>query len=161
VFKDPRDPLNPETGVSREGIELRHQLDAFVLAFDSNLAPIVGQQVTLTRFNADSARPRIRLLISRAMANECDLIVRGTLRDRDAGFVWRDGSFIPDSSSARPLSEAALQALVGRATPSLTYTCVPPGSGPRLGVDRDSDGYADGDELERQCDPTDPTSTPY
>ena len=30
-------------------IQLRRQLEAFMLAFDSNLAPIVGQQATLTR----------------------------------------------------------------------------------------------------------------
>jgi hypothetical protein len=95
------------------------------------------------------------------MANECDLIVRGIIRGRDTGFVLRDGSFVPDSSFAARLTEAALRAQVGRATPALTFTCVPPGSGPRLGADRDSDGYADGDELERHSDPTDPASTPY
>jgi hypothetical protein len=29
---------------------------------------------------------------------------------------------------------------------TLTFTCVPPGSGYRIGIDRDADGIADGDE---------------
>jgi hypothetical protein len=28
----------------------------------------------------------------------------------------------------------------------LTYTCTPPGSGQRIGIDRDLDGVLDGDE---------------
>jgi len=28
----------------------------------------------------------------------------------------------------------------------LTYTCVPPGAGRRIGIDRDLDGVLDGDE---------------
>jgi len=42
----------------------------------------------------------------------------------------------------------------------LTYTCVPPGSGVRIGLDRDEDGFLDGDELVAGSDPADPASTP-
>lgn len=56
---------------------MRRQLEAFVLAFDTNLAPIVGQQITLTPTNAAVAVPRINLLIARAEARECELIVKG------------------------------------------------------------------------------------
>ncbi|WP_437765631.1 hypothetical protein WME77_00730 [Sorangium sp. So ce764] len=45
-------------------------LEAFVLAFDSDLAPIVGQQATLTRNNAAAVGPRVDLLMSRAGAGE-------------------------------------------------------------------------------------------
>lgn len=38
------------------------------------------------------------------------------------------------------------------------YTCVPPGSGQRFGVDRD--GFWDGDERDAHADPADPDSTP-
>ena len=65
----------------------RRQVEAFVMAMDSNLAPIVGQQITLDNTNASVAGPRISLLIARANAaypvlgypgaRECDLIVRG------------------------------------------------------------------------------------
>jgi hypothetical protein len=37
---------------------------------------------------------------------------------------------------------------------------VPPGSGRRIGIDRDLDGALDGDERAAGSDPADPTSTP-
>jgi hypothetical protein len=40
----------------------------------------------------------------------------------------------------------------------VTFTCVPPGSGERIGVDRDGDGAWDGDERDAHTDPADPTS---
>jgi len=40
----------------------------------------------------------------------------------------------------------------------VTYTCVPSGSGERIGVDRD--GSWDGDERDAHSDPADPASTP-
>jgi hypothetical protein len=42
----------------------------------------------------------------------------------------------------------------------VTYTCVPPGSGQRIGVDRDGDGFWDGDERAAHADPADPADTP-
>jgi hypothetical protein len=40
----------------------------------------------------------------------------------------------------------------------VTYTCTPPGSGERLGIDRDGDGALDGDEEDAGTDPADPNS---
>jgi hypothetical protein len=135
-------------------------LASYVLAFDSNLLPIVGQQATLTTANAAAAAPRITLLEAQAAAGACDLVVRAQLAGRDAGFVLRDGSFVPDSLSRPPLSDAALRGLVGTEANALTFTCVPPGSGWRIGIDRDGDGYADGDEIAAGSDPADPRSVP-
>ena len=42
----------------------------------------------------------------------------------------------------------------------VTYTCTPPGSGMRMGIDRDGDGHRDGDEAEAGSNPADPASTP-
>src|SRR5262249_24566131 len=42
----------------------------------------------------------------------------------------------------------------------LTFTCVPPGSGIRIGVDRDLDGVFDSREIDCQTDPADPQSFP-
>ena len=42
----------------------------------------------------------------------------------------------------------------------LTITGVPPGSGQRMGLDRDRDGYPDADELAAATDPGDPASHP-
>src|SRR2546422_5206515 len=34
----------------------------------------------------------------------------------------------------------------------LTYTCVPPGSGVRIGIDRDEDGFPDRTEIEQRSE---------
>ena len=41
----------------------RRDVEQYLLAFDSDLAPIVGQQVTLTSSNGGVAGPRIDLLL--------------------------------------------------------------------------------------------------
>src|SRR4029450_1802710 len=53
-----------------------------------------------------------------------------------------------------------LRAIATTAGNTVTYTCVPPGSGMRAGVDRDEDGFLDRDELDAGRDPADPTSFP-
>jgi len=144
------------------GILLRRQVESFVLAFDTNMFPIVGQQITLTRANGAVAGPRIDLLIARADAGECDLVVKGQVLEREIGFLYIGaGKFTSDRKAVPPISDALLRRLP--ALPSgreLTYTCVPPGSGTRIGIDRDGDGYLDGDEVDAGSDPADPASTP-
>ncbi len=67
------------------------QLEQFLLAFDTNLAPIVGEQVTLTASNAAVASPRIDLLIARADLGECDLTVKGVVAGQARGW-YRTGA---------------------------------------------------------------------
>lgn len=160
LFADPANPTDPSKGLSPEGLALRRALASFLFAFDSNMRPIVGQQITLTEANAKTAAPRVALFEAQAATGACDLVVRGRVRGRDSGFVLFNGSYLADSTTKAPLSGAALHALVGKATDALTFTCVPPGSGVRIGIDRDGDGYADGDERAAGSDPADPRSTP-
>jgi hypothetical protein len=42
----------------------------------------------------------------------------------------------------------------------ITYTCVPVGSGRRIGIDRDEDGVLDGDEADAGSDPANPHDPP-
>jgi DNA-binding beta-propeller fold protein YncE len=160
VFNDANNPFNSASGISAAGVALRQELASFVLAYDSNMFPIVGQQVTLTARNASATSARIALLEARANAGDCDLVVRGQVAGRDHGFVLSNGSFVQDRSHLPALSDAALRALVHSLAPSLTFTCVPPGNGFRIGIDRDGDGFADGDELAAGSDPADPRSVP-
>jgi hypothetical protein len=140
---------------------LRRQIESFLLAFDSNMFPIVGQQVTLTDDNAAVTGPRIDLLIARADAGDCDLVVKGCVWGREAGFLYIGaGWFKVDEASILPLSDAVLRELASHPGQELTYTCVPPGSGERIGLDRNGDGYMDGDEAAVGSDPADPASTP-
>src|SRR5437667_381095 len=137
----------------------RAQLEQFVLAFDSNLAPIVGQQITLTSSNAATVGGRINLLIARAAASECAVVVKGNLGGQQRGWVRQaSGTFRSDRVTEPLLSDASLRAQAAVAGQERTYTCVPPGSGQRVGVDRDEDGVCDRDELDRGRDPAGPPS---
>jgi len=121
----------------------RNDVADFMHAIDSDLAPIVGQQATLTASNAASAGARIDLMIARAKTafvskelggnvTECDLVAqvveggakRGYLYDVNAAaFVAADGTRRADS---------ALRALASTPGQEVTYTCTPPGSGARI-----------------------------
>ncbi|MBX3028294.1 beta-propeller fold lactonase family protein [bacterium] len=138
----------------------RRQVEQFLFAFDSDLAPIVGQQVTLTSTNGAAVSPRINLLIARAAAGECDLVVKGVAYGEPRGWVrLANGSFQSDRLN-ETLSDGALRAVTIIDGQELTYTAVPKGDGPRIGVDRDGDGYYDHDELDAGSDPDNAASTP-
>jgi hypothetical protein len=124
----------------------RRQMESFILAFDSNLAPIVGQQVTLTLASGAGEADRIDLLEARAAAGECDLVVHGFLGVRSSGFLYEPstGKFVPDTRHGVKLTDHALRAL--REIGPLTFTAVPPGSGRRIALDRDLDGVLNGDD---------------
>lgn len=123
----------------------RRELEQFMFAFDSNLAPVVGQQWTLHSGNAALIGPQIDLLTLRAAQGECDLVVKGVVGDLERG-AWRiaDGAnvgmFQSDKASEPLLAEAEIRGAGLLAGNVLTYTCVPPGSGERMGIDRDLDG---------------------
>jgi len=138
----------------------RRQLEAYVLAFPTNLAPIVGQQITLTAASSAAVMARVELLRQRADAGECDLVAKTEIFDVEAGFLYvGSGQFRTDRRALRPIDEAALRFLAHAGRP-VTYTCVPRGSGQRIGVDRDGDGAWDGDERDAHSDPGDPASKP-
>jgi hypothetical protein len=111
-----------------------------------------------------SASSRIGLLLARGgpFAAECDVVVKGNLAGEARGWRHRRATndFESDRASEAPLSDAALRALASVSGQELTYTCSPPGSGVRMGVDRDEDGFYDRDELDEGSDPADPSSTP-
>ncbi len=133
----------------------RRDVEAFALAFDTDLAPIVGQQVTLRADNGDVAGPRIDLLQTRARmpfvsrllgegVTECDVIAKARIGDRVRGFLLQiDGTYATDDGSPA-ISDASLRAYAVEPGSEITYTAVPPGSGRRLGLDRDLDGALDG-----------------
>jgi hypothetical protein len=56
------------------------------------------------------------------------------------------GLFRGNRACDPPLTDASLRQLARLQGGELTYTCAPPGSGVRLGLDRDENGILDGDE---------------
>jgi len=119
----------------------RRDLEAFLLAFDSNLAPIVGQQITLTKRNAAVAGPRIDLLMARSDAHECDLVAKNRL----GGFLYvGNGKFRISRHRVPTIPDALLRTASRLPDGEITYTCTPPGSGVRIGFDRDDDDMLGG-----------------
>jgi hypothetical protein len=161
-FTDPNNPLTPDPTLaiplSQQGLAERRGLSSYILAFDTNLFPVVGQQTTLSENNGSAVASRIALFESQAAAGNTDLVARVSLGGIDAGFVWTSGGWQSAFASLPRLTDAQLQDLA--AFGPVTYTCVPPGEGYRLGIDRDGDGYADGDERFAHTNPADPNSYP-
>ena len=124
---------------------------AFLYAFPTESAAIMGQQVTVRHTNKTQADERVSLLIERADVTtpipECDLVVSGTIGGANRGWSYdRAGMFLPDSGSSPALTRSELETLITDPTDSLTFTCAPWGSGTRIGIDRDLDGVLNADE---------------
>jgi len=164
-------PFGPFTFLDqagRSGPEKVRELEAFLFAFDTGLAPAVGQQVTLAAADLVAAPPRAldryTLLRGRADAGVVDLVVHGRIDDEARGYFYVGAgaggarSFQSDRRGA-VVTEADLVAAL-EAGARLTVTAVPPSSGERIGIDRDSDGHLDGDERDAGSDPADPSSVP-
>jgi DNA-binding beta-propeller fold protein YncE len=144
-----------------ESFQTRQQQEEvvdFLFAIDSNFQPIVGQQVTLTQNNAANVGARIDLLHARADANACELVAKTRLGALELGLVYEGGMYTPSFSALPSLTEAQVRALAN--SKPVTFTCAPPGSGVRIGIDRDADGYRDGDEVLAGSNPADPLDVP-
>lgn len=127
------------------------EIRAFLFAFPSEQAPIVGQQITLSKDNLSQVSSRIDLLVERALATspipECDLIVKGVINGASRGYLMNEQSlFVSDIANEAPLSFTQLKNLANTDGQNLTFTCAPWGSGTRMGIDRDRDNILDGDE---------------
>jgi YVTN family beta-propeller protein len=149
VQRGPSDPAGANPfGIPPDasGVAIRRELEQFVLAFDSNLAPIVGQQVTLRQDNAAVAGARLDLLEARAAAGECDVVAR---LGAAAGWLYNpaSGTWTANRHGVPAAADALLRALASfdRDAFAVTFTAVPPGNGVRVALDRDMDGRYDSD----------------
>ena len=61
-------------------------------------------------------------------------------------FYVGGNQFVSSKQSFGPLSRPMLVLVAQLLHSELTFTSVPPGSGERIGIDRDEDGIRDGDE---------------
>jgi sugar lactone lactonase YvrE len=136
-------------------------LEEFSHVFPTDVAPIVGQQITIGpgNFSDTDTNDRIDLLIARCntaftsltlggSVTECDLVAKTVEGGVPKGYErLANGTFLPDDNGAA-ISEVTLRnkANPGGDAQSITYTAAPPGSGTRMGVDRDEDLLLDGVE---------------
>ncbi len=92
----------------------------------TNLAPIVGQQITLTASSSEAVVSRVDLLRQHADAGECDLVAKSEISGVEAGFSYvGSGLFKTDRRALPPINEAVLRFLAIRAGHPVTFTCVP------------------------------------
>jgi hypothetical protein len=140
---------------------------SFLKAWDSGLSPLVGAQWTLRTDTLSQADAVLDLYEAQARppAGHVDLIVKGfryeagTLLPRGAHYRFDPGTatwrYLFDSGGFG--SRAQLKTLAQNGA-TFTFTCVPPGTGERLGLDRDEDGSWDWLETVAGTDPADPDS---
>lgn len=136
-------PGGPTFGIPSD--DARRDLEQFMLAFDSDLAPVVGQQITLRRDNIAAARERVELLEQRAgtpftskalggTVTECDLVAKVVLGEHVKGFLFDPAAGVFKSRDRVSLSNADLVSLAATRGHEVTFTCVPPGSGARIAL---------------------------
>jgi DNA-binding beta-propeller fold protein YncE len=105
-----------------EGLRARAELESFMLAFDSNLAPMVGQQLTFTRRNVPLRE--LRPLLAAAEKGECDAALR---QRNDSFLVIEPEAGRPERTQLEDLvgGVVSLGDLLGNGAP-ITITCYPP-----------------------------------
>ncbi len=141
------------------GNDQRRDVEAFMLAFDTGLAPAVGAQVTFTSPTGGEGA-RLDTLLARADAGDCEVVAKGRAGGLPRG--WRylgSGLWESDWLAEGNQTTAQVRAVAGPGA-ELTVTGVPLGSGERMGIDRDRDGFRDADERIAGSDPGNPASTP-
>ena len=95
------DPAERHEGLSwRRVLTDKADMEDFVMAFDSNLKPIVGQQVTLTSTSPVAARARLDLLIQQVAKGNCDVVANS----EDNGYFYTGGEFLRDDGQRYSLS---------------------------------------------------------
>jgi hypothetical protein len=128
---------------------IKNNLAAFVQCFDTGTAPAVGYSRTLTSANVSSAIVSNDWALLEAQASaltNIDLIAKGTIDGLRHGLVYQPsfGTYLFDATNLAALTHSQLLAKV-QAGDTLTIMGVPPGSGVRMGIDRNSDGLLDAD----------------
>ncbi|MBI4363791.1 MAG: T9SS type A sorting domain-containing protein, partial [Candidatus Latescibacteria bacterium] len=140
----------------------RYQIEAFVLSFDTGMAPSVGRQITIdgTTKNAPETTALLDSLYQQAEIGNCDLIAHGRIGGVMSGFHYQNRRiFISDFSDEGEIPADVLRSWATTDGGEITYLGVPTGSGYRMAIDRDRDGWRDRVELAMGTSPWDPTSS--
>jgi hypothetical protein len=160
---------------------------AFLLAFSGSDLPIgmgipsgpegslsqdahaaVGRQITFTEQNRDdpSLVAMLEAFISLADAVPdftpgpmVGLVAKGVQDGFARGYTYAGSQLFQSDRAAETITATALGQSASEAG-EITFTVVPRGSETRIGIDRDSDGFFDRDEIDVGADPADPESTP-
>ena len=126
----------------------KNNIAAFMLCFDTGTAPAVGYTRTVIQSNANDAgiTSDWNLLQNQASIGNIQLIAKGIIDGRLMGLLYRPGTndYQSDRIGVGPFTQSQLRDKV-IAGGTLSVMGVAPGTGTRLGVDRNLDGILDGD----------------
>ncbi len=127
----------------------KKNIAAFVLCFDTGMAPAVGYTRTLTSATLGSTAftNDWTMLENQARSNFVDLVVKGTVDGSPRGLLFQPGSnnYLSDKTTVGVLTRAQLVAKI-QAGDVLSVMGVPVGSGRRMGIERRQNGVLDGDQ---------------
>jgi YVTN family beta-propeller protein len=125
----------------------KRNIAAFVLCFDTGVAPAVGYTRTITAANVNTASISNdwSLLENQARSNNVNLIAKGTVDGVLRGLLFQPAStnYASDKTGVGPFTRANLIAKI-QAGDVVSIMGVPPGSGRRMGIERRQDGVLDG-----------------
>jgi hypothetical protein len=138
----------PVFSAIRNNTSVKNNLGAFVQCFDTGTAPAVGYTRTASAANVNSLSLSNdwNLLESQAAISNIDLIIKGTIDGNLHGALYQPalGTYRLDSVQVPALTRTQLQTKI-LAGDTVTLMGVPPGSGVRMGIDRNQDGVLDAD----------------
>lgn len=140
-------------------MQVRRGLEQYMFEFESDLAPIVGQQLTIDSTPRTGELERLQLLEQRAATpftskilggevTECDLVASAAVEGYNRGWLYDPSSqtYQSDSVLEQGLSRSQMLQLARTGGQAVTFTCTPPGSGQRIALDRNMNAVFDGDE---------------
>lgn len=158
TLEDPGQPGQPLFTFTAAQIA---DLEAFLLAFDTGLAPAAAYAYTARGENPVEDQAQFDFLINQAERGNCDLVFHAPpppgRPERTAAGLYRPeiGAFERNAAQLGPLSPAQLLAAAGPHRP-ITLLGLPRLSGETFALDLDRDGLYDLDELRLGTDREDP-----
>ncbi len=145
-----------------QGSEMRSRIEAYIMAF--RLEPRARRRAAGDAHHRQPRRRRGRIApCSRRAQPRASAISSpraGSARSSWASSTSATATSSPIARMPPPIDEAWLRTIGTIGGRALTFTCVPPGEGVRVALDRDQDGYFDGDEHDAGSDPCDKHSHP-
>ena len=145
-------------GIPNETV--RQGLVDFMMEFESDIAPIVGQQITLSEQSNTAHHNRLDLLEQRAATpfaskilgsniTECDLIAKGIINHQAVSYLYDHNTTVyqPDSKLGQKLSSRKIRELALNKSNTVTFTCLVPGAGVQMALDANLNGIYNQDEV--------------
>lgn len=129
-------------------------VSAYVLCFDTGVAPVVGHSITVTTADLANAAVLADLTTMEAQAAtqvsgvpNANLVARGSIGGRVRSFLYQTASstYASDDASEGAITRSGLLASLAPGD-VITFTGMPAGDGARASTDRDSNGIFNAQE---------------